>query len=206
MKVIVKNARLSFNDLFKAKSINNGAPKFTATVICSDDTKIKVANSEGKQVIVPHGKLLDVIEQVLKDKFGKVPKHANWAYNKADGSTHRDAYTNEDGEYWAGFDANTWYISAGKLEDRCQGGKMKVLDQAKQPIEATEGRIFSGCYVNLLLDIYAYDGDSGKGVTASLDGVQLLRTGEPLGITKAEAEDEFDMEEVEEDGEEEEFF
>ena len=61
--------------------------KFTATVICSDDTKIKVANSEGKQVIVPHSKLLDVIEQVLKDKFGKVPKHANWAYNKADGST-----------------------------------------------------------------------------------------------------------------------
>ena len=36
MKVIVKNARLSFNDIFTPKSVNNGKPAFSATAICLD--------------------------------------------------------------------------------------------------------------------------------------------------------------------------
>lgn len=200
MKVIVKNARLSFNDLWEAKSINGGKPKFTATLICSDETKMKYTNWHGTQVIFPHAKMQEVCEHVLKEKFGKVPAKAdNWAYNKADGSTTRDEYTNDDGDYWAGFDDETWYISAGKLEAKCKGGKMTVLDQQREPIEANSGLLFSGCYVNAVLDIYAYDGDSGKGVTASLEGVQLLRKGEPLGITQIDAADEFDEEEIDEE-------
>lgn len=198
MKVIVKNARLSFNDLWEAKSINGGKPKFTGTFICSPETKLKFANKEGKQVVVDHAKLQDVCEHVLKEKFGKVPAKAdNWAYNKADGSTTRDEYVNDDGDFWAGFDEETWYISAGKLESKCKDGKMTVLDQRREPIEANSGLLFSGCFVNAVIDVYAYDGDSGKGVTASLEGVQLLRKGEALGITQIEAADEFEDEEIE---------
>lgn len=197
MKVIIKNARLSFNDLFEPKSINGGKPKFTGTFICSDDTKIKFANKEGKQVIVGHEKMQDVCDHVLKEKFGKVPaKASNWAYNKADGSTTRDEYTNDDGDYWAGFDEDTFYISAGKEAAKCKGGEMTVLDQRREPIEANSGLLFSGCYVNVVIDVYAYDGDSGKGVTASLEGVQLLRKGEALGITQIDAADDFDEEEI----------
>jgi len=197
MKVIVKNVRLSFNDLFTPKSINGGAPKYTATLICSDETKLRFANKEGEQVIVPHGKLQAVCEHVLKEKFGKLPAKAdNWVYNKADGSTTRDEYVNDDGDYWAGFDAETLYISAGKPEAKCKDGKMTVLDQRREPIAENSGLLFSGCYVNAVLDIYAYDGDSGKGVTASLEGIQLLRKGEPLGFTKIDVESEFDEEEI----------
>jgi hypothetical protein len=207
MKVIVKNARLSFNDLFKAKATQDGAPKYSATLICLDGsdkdgnkTTISYTNSDGKKMSVPFAKMDDLCNHVLKEKFGKVPaKAANWAFNKADGSTHREEYVNDDGEFWAGFDAETYYISAGKKEESCKGGKMTVLDQQKQPIEANSGLIFSGCYVNAVIDIYAYDSDKGgKGVTASLEGIQLKKKGEALGITQIDAEDEFDEEEIEE--------
>lgn len=202
MKVIVKNARLSFNDLFKAKSINGGKPKFSATLICSEETKLRYKDGEGKDRVVSSDTMQKICEHVLKDKFGKVPaKASNWAYNKADGSTTRDEYTNDDGDFWAGFDEDTFYISASKEGDRCKNGQMTVLDQRRDAIEANSGLLFSGCYVNAVIDVYAYDGDSGKGVTASLEGVQLLRKGEALGITQIDATEEFDEEEIPDEGE-----
>lgn len=202
MKIIIRNARLSFNDLFAAKSINGGEPKFTVTGICSEDTTVKYTDPEGKQITKSHDAMSKICDHVLKEKFGKVPAKAeNWVYNKADGSTTRDQYVNDDGDYWAGFDEHTWFISAGKRADRCKDGKMTILDQHKQPIAANSGLLFSGCYVNLVLDVYAYDGDSGKGVTASLEGVQLLRKGDALGFTQIEAGDEFEEEEIPEEEE-----
>lgn len=208
MKVIVKNARLSFNDLFMAKAVGKGSkPKFSATLICLNgdeegnpdgpETTVVYNNAEGKKVSAPYSKMEQICEHVLKEKFGKVPaKHANWAFNKADGSTHREQYVNDDGDYWAGFNDDTFYISASKHEERCVDGKMTVLDQLKQPIAANSGKIFSGCFVNVVIDVYAFSNDEGKGVTASLEGIQLKAKGEALGITQIDAADEFDEEEL----------
>lgn len=198
MKITVRNARLSFFDLFNPKAVNGGKPKFSATLICGDETTIKLPNKDGKTVSVSHEKLAEVCDKVLKDKFGKVPAKAeNWAYNKADGSTTRDEYINDDGDYWAGFDAETWYVSASKQEAMCKNGEMVILDQNREAITAQDGKLFSGCYVNAIIDVYAYSGDSGKGVTASIEGIQLLKTGEPLGIKIIDAASEFEVEEIE---------
>ena len=200
MKIIVKNARLSFSDLFTPKSIGDGKPKFSATLICTDDTTVIYKKADGTKSSVPHEKMSALCDRVCQEKWGKVPpKLKNWAYNKADGTTTRDVYTNSDGDFWAGFSEDTWYISAGKHEERCKGGKLVVLDQHKQPIEANSGLLFSGCYVNVVIDVYAYENKEGRGITASLEGVQLKKTGEPLGITKIDASDDFDEEEIEED-------
>lgn len=198
MKVIIKNARLSFHDLFEPKSMDGGKPKFNATLICGDDTTAKFTNSKGDVKVVPHGKLLAVYEHLLNEKFGKIPaKSENWFYNKADGSTHRDAFVNDDGDYWAGTDENTFYVSSNKIASKCKNGKMTVLDQRRDDIEANSGLLFSGCYVNAVIDVYAYQNDSGKGVTAELSGIQLLRTGEALGTAQTDARDEFEDEEIE---------
>ena len=198
MKVIVRNARMSFNDIFEPNTaIKGGKPKFSITAICSDDTTVKYDNSKGETITKSHDALANICQHVAKEKWGKVPpKLANWAYNKADGSTTRDEYVNDDGDFWAGFDENTWYVSAGKLEKLAKNGKMTVLDQHRKPIAANSGLLFSGCYINLIIDVYAYDNETGKGVTASLEGVQLLRKGEPLGISNIDAENEFDDEEM----------
>tara|TARA_R110000796_G_scaffold251769_1_gene383956 strand:+ start:19784 stop:20401 length:618 start_codon:yes stop_codon:yes gene_type:complete len=198
MQVSIRNVRLSFNDLFTAKSVNGGALKFAGTFICSDDTEITYTNDKGEKIVTGHAGLKDVCALVAADKFGKAPsKINNWAYNKADGSTTRDVYTNSDGEFWAGFNEDTWYISAGKLESMCKDGKMKVIDQRCDDLEASDGLIHSGCYVKVFIDVYAYDGGSGKGLTAALEGVQLLRKGEPLGFTPINIDKAFEVEEIE---------
>ena len=213
MKVIVKNARLSFNDLFTPKAISGGKPRFSATLICLDgtedgnpdklETTLVYANPEGKKVSKPFSTMQAICDHVAKEKWGKIPpKLKGYAFNKADGSTFRDEYVNDDGEFWAGFDADTFYISAAKQEERCVGGVMTVLDQHKQPLAANSGLIFSGCFVNVVIYIYAYDNKEGKGVTASLEGVQLKAKGEALGITQIDAAGEFDEEEIDESSDE----
>ena len=204
MKVIVKNARLGFNDLFKAKAQKGSdVLKFSATLIIGENTSI-VYTVDGEKKGAKPDVLNAICEKVLKEKFnGKLPAKAqNWVYNKADGSTTRDEYVNDEGDYWAGIDAETWYISANKPEEKAKNGKMTVLNQIKKPIEANEGILFSGCYVNAVIDVYAFDAtdkQGGKGVTASLEGVQLVKTGEPLGFVPTDATEDFDEEEFEED-------
>lgn len=207
MKVIVRNARLSFNDLFEPKSFKEGDPSFGVTLICSDDTELRIdseevdANGKPKKKVLKHGMLQKIVEKVLSEKAGgKLPaKYKNWCYNKADGSTTREQYVDtKTGDYWAGFDENTWYVSAKKRADKVPGGKLKVLDQEKNPIEANSGKIYSGCYVSCIIQIYAMkDEKAGWTVQASLEAVQLLKKGEPLGFKQIDAESEFDEEEVE---------
>ena len=195
MKIKIKNARLSFNDLFTAKSFDGGDAKFSGTFILSDDSTVVVDG-----VASPYTKLADICQKVLIEKFGKAPaKVENWLYNKADGTTTRNPFTNEDGEYWAGFTADTWYVSANKKESQCRNGEMTVVDQLCQPLAANSGQMHSGVYVNAVIDVYAYETSKGKGVTGSLEGVQLVRAGEPMGMTVIDAVNEFDVEEVEVD-------
>ena len=198
MKLIIKNARLSFNDLFEPKVLE-GKSKFSATLLCSADTKIQYTDSKGEKRLVPHDQVNGLVDHILKEKFGKIPpKTKNWAYNKADGSTTREEYIDKDGNYYAGVDKDTWFFTASKLEGKCKNGKMTVLDQRREPIEASSGLLHSGCYVNAVIDIYAYDADkAGKGVSASLEGVQLLRKGEALGFTPVDATNDFEDEEIE---------
>ena len=200
MKIKLKNVRLSFNDLFTAKAFNGGDAKFSGTFICSDDSTISYAGKDGEEVTEPHTKLSEICDQVFTEKFGKVPAKAdNWLYNKADGSGTRGQFTNEDGEYWAGFDADTWYVSAAKKESMCRNNEMTVVDQLIQPIAANSGLMHSGVFVNVVIDVYAYEGQSGKGLTGSLEGVQLVRKGDPIGMAPIDATNDFEELEIEVD-------
>lgn len=209
MLVRLLNVRLGFNDLFKAKSISGSATKFSATFILGSDSecKYKINGDEKRKSLSinedgdsPDSIIHKIIAKVAKEKFGELSPGAAkkvkiWVLNKADGSTTRDEYVNDEGEYYGGFDENTWYISAAKREDKAPGGKMVVLDQGRNPIGAN--RINSGDYVNAIIDIYATDND-GNAVCASLEGVQLLRKGENLGFAPVDAANEFEDEEYEE--------
>ena len=84
MKIIVRNCRLSFNDLFEAKAIKDGKPRFSAVGILSDETVLKFTHPDsGEKVTTPFEKLAEICDRVAKDKWGKVPaKMKNWCFNK----------------------------------------------------------------------------------------------------------------------------
>lgn len=230
MKILIKNAKLSFNDLFKAKLIgDNPDPKYSATLICLDPkedsqdvfekvgTTFSISKPNGVKIDGPYTDLSLVIEDIIKEKFkGEVPiRIKNWAYNKADGSTTRDKYIDtkgeRKGEYRAGFDENTYYISASKKAKDLRGEPLKVVDQEKNVIVAEDiergrsKRIFSGCYVNAVVDIYAYEiknkegAVTGSGVTATIEAVQLIKKGEALFSAPKKAVDDFEEVQFEEE-------
>ena len=61
--------------------------------------------------------------------------------------------------------------------------------EGRREVQRNESRIYSGCYINLLIDVFPYTKGS-NGVGARLKGVQFLRDGEPLGGgAPAQAED-----------------
>ena len=74
-----------------------------------------------------------------------------------------------------------------------------VLDRDKSPLTAADGKIYAGCRVNAVLDIWAMDNKWGKRICASLLGVQFFEDGERLAGGDRASEDDFM--EIPDDGE-----
>lgn len=208
MKVILHNARQAYMTFFEAKSIKNSDPTFSGTFIIDEATKISVPDMGFK--LAEPTKLKEVCERVIKDKFSRTTnKDKNWAWNKADGSTTRDKYVDDAGDYHDGFTSETYYVSAKKFPgqiapSKCKqfsAGELYVVDQRKDRINAQDGLLAPGDRVSVVLDFYAFDADGTKGVTASLEGVQLKAKSEPLklGGARINAGDDFEEEEIDTD-------
>lgn len=67
-----------------------------------------------------------------------------------------------------------------------------ALDADKTPLQATDGRIYAGCYVNAVLEFWAQDNKFGKRVNATLMGVQFFRDGDAFSGGGAASDDDFD--------------
>lgn len=94
-----------------------------------------------------------------------------------------------------GFPGN-WVLTSHRNEDQ---GRPLVMDNDKAPIykpdntlyEGKAGRLFSGCYVNLSVELWAQDNASGKGLRCALLGIQRVRTGPAFGGGSLPNPDEF---------------
>ena len=198
MKIILREFVLSFHDLWQPKSIAGGEPKYSATLIARPDSSFKY---DGK--INPAKAIAAAVKKVREEKWPDLNEVAAkkikvWCWNKADGSTTREQYVDKEGNYWAGMDGNAWYFSAAKRADQAPDG-ITVLDQKRRPLTKAQGLLYSGCVVNAVVDIYANERQDGRTLNASLEGIQLVRKGEPLGFKPIVAAEEFDDEEIEDD-------
>lgn len=214
MVILVKNARLSFFDLLAPKKVgSNGDEKFRVKLICEDDTTLVLKNrdDEGKVIDkkeVSFTNMKKICDKVYEDRFGKLDAvFTNWAYNPADGSGTRPKFVDKKtGEYRAGVSADSMLIDAtvlpAQLVDSKKNpeGKLTVVDQSNTPIMKGDKRLYSGCYVDASIDVYAYfNNDSGNSIAASLKGVKLRSEGERfVGGPQINVEDEFEDIEVDE--------
>jgi len=203
MELKVKNARLSFANIRKPYTPKTGDAKYRCNLICDENTKVEIKKEDGTKITVPHHRMQEIIDKILKDKWGKLPgKLENYLYNRADTQVGpRGPMLNTDGEYYEGYDKDTMFFAAGaKVADRPEG--ILIIDQKREPLPASSGHPVSGDYVNAIINAFAYEYEGKKGVSASLDAIQFLRKGKPFGATRATA-DSFDEEELEDEEEEE---
>ena len=67
-----------------------------------------------------------------------------------------------------------------------------VIDNDKTPLSEDDNRVYAGCYVNAVIELWAQDNGFGKRINANLLGVQFFKDGEPFGDGVSASVDDFD--------------
>ena len=131
-KVITGVCRLSYANIWQAKSINGGAPKYSASVLIpKSDTKTVAKVKAAIQAAYEEG------EGKLKGNGKTAPSLASLKTPLRDGDTERP-----DDEAYAGH----WFINANS--NTAPG----VVDANREPIYDTS-EIYSGVYARVSLSI-----------------------------------------------------
>ena len=171
-KVVIP-CRISFANIFEAKSINGGEAKYSVScLIPKEDKKTLLAIHKAVEAAKEDGK--------TRKWGGKIP--ANLKTPLRDGDIDRP----EDEAY-----ADSMFLNANSKQ------APQIVDRQVQPI-LDQSEVYSGCYGRVSITFYAYNSNGNKGIAAGLGNVQKLRDGEPLG-SRANAKDEFEAVDAEDD-------
>ena len=177
-KVITGVCRLSYANIWQAKSINGGAPKYSASVL--------IPKSDTKTVAKVKAAIVAAYEEgegKLKGNGKTAPSLASLKTPLRDGDTERP-----DDEAYAGH----WFINANS--NTAPG----VVDANREPIYDTS-EIYSGVYARVSLSFYAFNSNGNRGIACALQNIQKVRDGEALG-GKSKAEDDFNDNFTSDDG------
>ena len=170
MKVITgKDTRWSYANVWEAKSINGGTPKFSVSLIIpKTDTvtvqkikaAIQAAYEEGQAKLKGNGRTVPPLTAI------KTPLR--------DGDTERP----DDPAY-----AGSYFINANSAT------APGIVDADCNPI-LTRSEVYSGVYGRASISFYAFNSSGNKGIAYGLNNLQKIRDGESLG-GKASAESDF---------------
>nr|DAL96925.1 MAG TPA: DNA helix destabilizing protein [Caudoviricetes sp.] len=170
MKVITgPNTRWSFANVWEAKSIHGGIPKFSVSLIIpKSDTKTVAKIKAAIEAAYREG------EVKLKGNGRTVPPLAAIKTPLRDGDTERP----DDPAY-----ANSYFVNTNSTT------APGIVDAGCQPIfERSE--VYSGVYGRASINFYAFNSNGNKGIACGLNNLQKIRDGEPLG-GKPRPEDDF---------------
>ena len=169
-KIKLKNVRLSFPSLFRKAQFQGEETKYEATFMLDKEE---------------HADEIAEIKAAVKDA---IKEHLKGAKVPADKICLKDGDESGRDEY------------EGHYTIKCSNNKRpKVIDRDKSPLAEDDGRPYSGCYVNAVLDLWAQNNSYGKRINANLLGVQFFKDGEPFESGSVANDDDFDEVDVEDD-------
>jgi hypothetical protein len=164
VRVHLKGVRASYLHVFKKHAFEDNEPKYSGTFIVDPRSK------DGKAAI---NAMNDAIDDVIDVTFnGKNPK--NVYCEPLDGNDDDDGRD----EY-----ADMMLVKASNTN------RPKILDRNKEPLHEEDGKPYSGCYVNVILDVWG--SPKYKSVQATLMGVQFVKDGEAMAGGQV-SDDEFE--------------
>lgn len=183
MKVKVQNVRVAFaQSLYEAKPFEDGQePTYGCTLLMAPDSAARKAIDEA-------------IQAVAVEKWGK---KAQAVLDSIEGNPQKICFYDGKKKSYDGFEGN--YALGTKRNEK--DGAPLLLDTDKSPLvdkttgkpyKGKEGRLYSGCYVNASVEIWAQDNKYGKGMRCTLNGVQFFRDGDSFGGTTKPDEGDFD--------------
>ena len=177
MKLTLKNVRLAFPVLFTAQTVNGeGDPAFSASFLLPNDSpQIAEINK--------------AIDQVAKEKWGE---KAAGILKTMRGTDKACLHDGDMKAQYGGYEGHQYVSARGKT-------RPTVIDRDKTPLTAADGKPYSGCYVNAIVELWTQDNNYGKRVNASLAGVQFFKDGEAFAGGAVASADDFEDLGVEEE-------
>lgn len=170
MKIKLHNARLSFPSVFRRENFNGEEGKFAATFLLNKESQA------------------DKIKEIQKGIESLVVDRLKGAKLKEDKICLKDG----DGIEYAGY--------AGHMSIKASNNKRPlVLNADKSQLTEDDGKLYAGCYVNAVIELWAQDNQYGKRINANLLGVQFFKDGEPFSDGVVASEDDFDAFEYDEE-------
>ena len=161
--------RWSYANVWQAKSINGGTPKFSVSLIIpKSDTKTVTAVKNAIQAAYEEG------QSKLKGNSKSVPALTAIKTPLRDGDAERP----DDAAY-----KDSYFINANSTT------APGIVDAARNPI-IEHSEVYSGVYGRASINFYAFNSNGNKGIACGLNNLQKISDGEPLG-GKTRAEDDF---------------
>lgn len=173
-RIVTVYGRLSYAHLNTPHAPNDQAePKYSATLLIDkNDTDALKAVNQAITAAVEEGVNRRTFTQPIDPNHTKYPP-------LRDGDTPNDSGEPRGAEF-----AGHYFIAAKNKKQPI------VVNANRQPIIDPDD-VYSGCYVNMAVEFYAYSTSGNKGISASLIGVQKVKDGDRLGAEPPKAEDVF---------------
>jgi hypothetical protein len=169
--------RWSYANVWDAKSINGGTPKFSVSLIIPKSDTVTVNKIKAAiQAAYEEG------ESKLKGNSRSVPPLSAIKTPLRDGDAERP----DDPAY-----ANSYFINANSTT------APGIVDADRNPI-LERSEVYSGVYGRTSINLYAFNTNGNKGIACGLNNLQKIRDGEPLG-SRSRAEDDFDIDDDDDD-------
>jgi len=194
MIVFIRNARLSFPDLWHAKAFEEGStPKFGADIIIEPDTEVLAVASDGAKKTTTLEKVMAAVaKDAWQEKGAAMLKNFE---NKQKCYREGGKRTNGEGDVYDGYE-DRMYITAKNTV------RPTVVDQRRNPLSEEHGTPYSGCYITAKIDVYANTKPKTRGIFAQLLGLQFVKDGDPFSggaVASADDFDEIDMPDASDD-------
>ena len=169
-KIKLQNVRLSFPSLFRKAQFQGEETKYEATFMLNKEEHAdKIAEIE------------KAIQAGMKEHFKGAKIPSDKICLKDGDESGRDEY---EGHYTI----------------KCANNKRpKVIDRDRSPLTEDDGKPYSGCYVNAVIDLWYQNNGYGKRVNANLLGVQFFKDGEPFESGSVADDDDFEEFEVDDE-------
>lgn len=172
-----KDTRWSYANVWRAKSINGGTPKFSVSLIIPKSDTVTVKKIKAAiQAAYEEG------EAKLKGNGRTVPPLSAIKTPLRDGDTERP----DDEAYKDSYFINANSTTAPGIVD---ADRQEILDHSE---------VYSGVYGRASISFYAFNSSGNRGIACGLNNLQKIRDGQPLG-SRSSAQDDFADDDDDED-------
>lgn len=178
-EVKLKNVRLSFAHLFEPQEGK-----------VDDETGLKGEDKYNCSFLIaktsPEGKANIAAVKAAAERI----KKAKWGDNIPKLKPEKVCLRDGDLEDYDGYEGMA-YVSASNTRQPVLIDRKKGKDGKWIKLTGSEGLLYSGCYVNGIIRLWAQDNKHGKRVNASLEAVQFLAHGDAFGARPVDADEAF---------------